>query len=79
MKSRRRKSHNTRNAAAEGWNERTEGSSAGSRDSGFSASVIEFRKKLAQDLQKMRLEYIEQHHREPELTDFERILIEMYC
>jgi len=48
-------------------------------DSGISENVIEYQKDLAKKLQKIRLEYIEMHHKEPDFTDFELGLIAKYC
>jgi hypothetical protein len=79
MKPKRRKERKIRKEIIDAWNERIEICSSGSNDLGFSASVIEYQKELAHKLQKMRLEYIEQYHKEPELSEFEKILIAKYC
>jgi hypothetical protein len=79
MKPKRRKERKIRKEVIDAWNERIEIRSSGSSDLGFSASVIEYQMELAHKLQEMRLEYVEEHHKEPELTEFEMILIAKYC
>jgi hypothetical protein len=49
------------------------------KGSGISESIIEYQKEFAKKLQKMRLEYIKRYHKEPELTEYEIILIAKYC
>jgi hypothetical protein len=49
------------------------------KDSVFSVGIIEYQKELAKNLHKMRLEYIEKHHREPDFSDYEFGLIAKYC
>ncbi len=70
MKPKRRQERKIIKEVMDAWNERNEIRSSESDDPGFSAQVIEFHKDLAQKLQKMRLEYIEQHHKEPEFSRF---------
>jgi hypothetical protein len=79
MKPKRRPERKIRKEIMDAWNERNEIPTPESDDPGFSARVIEFQKELAYDLQKMRLEYIEKYHKEPELTNFELGLIVKYC
>jgi hypothetical protein len=65
------------------WNLRNELSESNdaneNKESRISEGVIEYQKELAKKLQKIRLEYIEKHHKEPNLTEFELGLIARYC
>jgi cation transport regulator ChaC len=78
MKSKRK----TRKETMEYWGDKIDSEARKTyidEDHGLSPGVIEYLKNLATKLQKMRVDYIDMYHKEPELTDFEKGLIDKYC